>query len=148
MQSSDEKDRRIIELENENRGLQEKVDLLEHNVEVLTQAVLQAAKQRFGASSEKTPQINGQCFLFGELIDKTADETETNVINIKEHKRPVRTKGDRENLIKALPHEVVECVLNAEEAMCKICGSELKIIGKKKVRSEMEYIPAKLIIKK
>jgi len=147
MQSSDEKDRRIIELENENRGLQEKVDLLEHNVEVLTQAVLQAAKQRFGASSEKTPQINGQCFLFGELIDKTADETETNVINIKEHKRPVRTKGDRENLIKALPHEVVECVLNAEEAMCKICGSELKIIGKKKVRSEMEYIPAKLIMK-
>ncbi|HEY8888732.1 MAG TPA: IS66 family transposase, partial [Clostridium sp.] len=61
--------------------------------------------------------------------------------------RPVRTKGDRENLIKSLPHEVIECVLNAEEAMCKICGSELNIIGKKKVRSEMEYIPAKLIMK-
>lgn len=114
---------------------------------VLTQAVLQAAKQRFGASSEKTPHINGQCFLFGELIDEIADKNETNVINIKEHKRPVRTKGDRENLIKALPHEVIECVLNAEEAICKICGSELKIIGKKKVRSEMEYIPAKLVMK-
>jgi len=147
MQSLDEKNQRIKELENENIKLQEKVDLLEHNVEVLTQAVLQAAKQRFGASSEKTPQINGQCFLFGELIDETADKNETNVINIKEHKRPVRTKGDREKLIKALPHEVIECVLNAEEAMCKICGNELNIIGKKKVRSEMEYIPAKLIMK-
>jgi transposase len=147
MQSSDEKDQRIRQLENQNRTLQEKVYLLEHNVEVLTQAVLHAAKQRFGASSEKTPQVYGQCFLFGELIDEITDETENNVINIKEHKRPVRKKGDREKLIKALPHEVVECVLNAEETICKICGSELEIIGKKKVRSEMEYIPAKLIMK-
>ncbi|AWI03559.1 IS66 family transposase [Clostridium drakei] len=147
MQYLDEKNQRIKELENENRKLQEKVQSLEHNVEVLTQAVLYAAKQRFGASSEKTPQVYGQCFLFGELIDEILDEDENKVINIKEHKRPVRKKGDRENLIKSLPHEVVECVLNDEEAVCKICGSELEIIGKKKVRSEMEYIPAKLIIK-
>ena len=40
MQSSDEKDQRIKELENENRILQEKVKSLEHNVEILTQAVL------------------------------------------------------------------------------------------------------------
>lgn len=146
MQYSDEKDQRIKELENENRRLLEKVQSLEHNVEILTQAVLHAAKQRFGASSEKTPQIYGQCVLFDELIDGISDETENKVINIKEHKRPVRKKGDRENLIKSLPHEVVECVLG-EEAVCEICGSELKIIGKKKVRSEMEYVPAKLIIK-
>ncbi|MCB2361319.1 IS66 family transposase, partial [Clostridium estertheticum] len=82
-----------------------------------------------------------------ELIDGILDETENKVINIKEHKRPIRTKGDREKLIKALPHEVIECILNAEESMCGICGSELDIIGKKKVRSEMEYIPAKLIMK-
>lgn len=147
MQPSDEKDQRIKELENENRMLQEKVKSLEHNVEILTQAVLHASKQRFGASTEKTPQIYGQCFFFGELIDEIPDETENKVINIKEHKRPVRKKGDREKLIKALPHELVECVLNDEEAVCKVCGSELEIIGKKKVRSEIEYIPAKLIIK-
>jgi len=145
MQSLDEKIIRINELENENRKLQEKVEMLEHNVELLTQAVLHASKQRFGASSEKTPPIEGQCFLFGEIIDEIPNETK--VINIKEHKRPVRKKGDRENLIKRLPREIVECILEAEEAVCKICGSELKIIGKKKVRSEMEYIPAKLIIK-
>ncbi|MDT3387381.1 MAG: transposase, partial [Bacteroidota bacterium] len=147
MQYSDEKDQRIKELENENRKLQEKVKSLEHNVEILTQAVLHASKQRFGASTEKTPQIYGQCFFFGELIDEIPDESENKVINIKEHKRPVRKKGDREKLIKALPHEIVECVLNDEEAVCKVCGSELEIIGKKKVRSEIEYIPAKLIIK-
>ena len=64
-------------------------------------------------------------------IDEIPNESK--VINIKEHKRPVRKKGDRENLIKRLPHEIVECILEAEEAVCKICGSELKIIGKKTV---------------
>ncbi|MFT8349325.1 hypothetical protein [Clostridium saccharoperbutylacetonicum] len=49
MQSLDQKDLRIKELENENKKLQEKVNILEHNVELLTQAVLHAAKQRFGA---------------------------------------------------------------------------------------------------
>ena len=144
MQFLDQKDLRIKELENENKKLQEKVNKLEHNVELLTQAVLHASKQRFGASSEKTPKIDGQCSLFGEIIDEISDETK--VINIKEHKRPVRKKGDREKLIKALPHEVVECVLNAEEAVCKICGSDLKVIGKKKVRSEMEYIPFRILL--
>ncbi|MEG1256994.1 transposase [Clostridium sp.] len=109
--------------------------------------MLQSSKQRFGASSEKTPQVNGQCFLFGELIDGESNESENKVIEIKEHKRPVRKKGDREKLIKSLPHEIVECVLAVDEAVCKICNSELKIIGKKKVRSEIEYIPAKLIMK-
>nr|WP_238475806.1 IS66 family transposase [Clostridium manihotivorum] len=119
--------------------------MLEHDVELLTQAVLHASKQRFGASSEKTPQIEGQYSFLDEIIDPIIDEAK--VINIKEHKRPVRKKGDREKLIKSLPHEIVECVINEEEAVCKICGSYLKVIGKKKVRSEMEYIPAKLIIK-
>ncbi|MEQ8156743.1 MAG: transposase [Clostridiaceae bacterium] len=147
MQSSDEKDQRIRQLESENRKLQEKVNQLEHNVEVLTQAVLHASKQRFGASSEKTPKIEGQCFLFDESFDPNIEQSEGKVINIKEHKRPVRKKGDREKLIKMLPHEVVECVLNDKDAVCGACGSDLKVIGKKKVRSEMEYIPAKLIIK-
>lgn len=145
MQFLDEKDLQIKQLENENKELLEKVKKLEHNVEVLTQAVLHAAKQRFGASSEKTPKIDGQCSLLDETINDTSEEMK--VINIKEHKRPVRKKGDREHLIKELPHETVECVLNDEDAVCKICGSDLKVIGKKKVRSEIEYIPAKLVVK-
>lgn len=140
MQSFDEKDKRIQQLENENKRLYEKVTQLEHNNEVLTQAVLHAAKQRFGASSEKTPQVDGQCFLFDEEIGAS-------VINIKEHKRPVRKKGDRKKLTVGLLHETVECVLNPEEAVCEACGNELKVIGKNYVRSEMEYVPAKLIMK-
>ena len=64
--------------------------MLENNVEILTQAVLHSAKQRFGASSEKTPKIDGQCSLLDETFNDITDETK--VINIKEHKRPVRKK--------------------------------------------------------
>ena len=147
MQCLDEKDQRIKQLENENKKLLEKIKLLEHNVKILTQAVFHASKQRFGASSEKTPQIDGQYSIFGELVNEDITESEDKVINIREHKRPIRKKGDREKLIKALPHDVVECALNSNEAICKICGSKLEIIGKKKIRSEMEFVPAKLIIK-
>ena len=81
MQFLDKKDLRIKELENENKKLQEKVNMLEHNVELLTQAVLHASKQRFGASSEKTPKADGQCSLFGETYDEILDESK--IINIK-----------------------------------------------------------------
>ena len=147
MQSANEKDQRIKQLENENKNLQEMVKRLERNVEALTQAVLHASKQRFGRSSEKTPQTEGQCSIFGEVITDNITLTGATVIDIKAHKRPVRKKGDREKLTKELPREIVECVLNLEEAACGTCGSELEVIGKKTVRSEMEYIPAKLVMK-
>lgn len=79
-----EKNQRIKELENKNKKLQEKVHSLEHNVEVLAQAVLHAA-----ASSKKMAQIYGQCLLFAELIYENQDEAENKVINIKEHKKTV-----------------------------------------------------------
>lgn len=147
MQSIDAKDQRIKQLENENKKLQEKINRLEHNVEALTQAVLQASKQRFGASSEKTPPNAEQFSLFDEEDADNLPLAYAPVIHIKAHQRPVRKKGDREKLTQQLARETVECVLNPEESACGICGSELKIIGKKKVRSEMEYIPAKLVMK-
>lgn len=140
MQTVDEKDQRIKQLEHENKKLQEEVNRLEHNVEALTQAILQASKQRFGASSEKTPPNADQFSLFDEEDADNLPLPYAPVIPIKAHQRPIRQKGDREKLIQQLARETVECVLNPEESVCGICGNELKIIGKKKVRSEMVYI--------
>ena len=131
MQFSDAKDLKIKQLQNENLQLHKQIEELEHNVEILTQAVLHAAKQRFGASSEKAPKIDGQCSFLDEASDEISEDVK--VIKIKEHKRPVRKKGDREKLIKSLPHETIECILESDDKICKICGSELKIIGKKKM---------------
>jgi transposase len=147
MQSAEEKDQRIKDLESENKKLLVTVDKLEHTVEALTQAVLHGAKKQFGASSEKTPVTNGQASLFGDNDGENRPLPYAPVIHIKEHKRPLRKKGDREKRIEGLARETVECVLNPEETACGVCGSDLKVIGKKKVRSEMEYIPAKLVMK-
>jgi transposase len=147
MQSADEKYLRIKQLEDEKKEMLEKIRQLEHNVEVLTQAVLHAAKKKFGVSSEKTPQTEWQLSIFGEECSNDLNLVDTRVINIKEHKRPIRKKGDVKKLTAGLTRETIECVLNPEEAFCHICNSEMKVIGKKKVRSEMEYIPAKLVMK-
>jgi transposase len=147
MQSIDPKDQRIQQLENETKTQQETIKKLEQTIEALTQAVLHASKKRFGASSEKNKRPEGQYTIWGEVATNETNTDVTAVIHIKEHKRPVRKKGDREKLTAALPRETVECVLNPEDAFCGACDSKLKVIGKKKVRSEMEYIPAKLVMK-
>ncbi len=51
-------------LRKNNELKQKRIEILEHNVEALTQALLQAAKQRFGASREKAPYGDGQLYFF------------------------------------------------------------------------------------
>jgi len=129
-------------LREENEIKQKRIEILEHNVEALTQALLQAAKQRFGASSEKTPYGDGQMYLFeGEKELPLEEKVETHTV--KAHARLKRKSGDQARLIADIPREVVECVLNAEE-VCDVCSSPLQVIGKKTVRTELEYIPAKI----
>lgn len=43
---------------------------------------------------------------------------ETPVIHLKERKKPLRKKGDREKLTANLTRETIECILNLEEALC------------------------------
>ena len=60
-------------------------------------------KNKFGVSSEKHLKHNGSVH-FGEEYPNDLNLIDTRVINIKEHKRPVRKKGDREKLTAELPH--------------------------------------------
>lgn len=49
-------------------------------------------------------------------------------------------------MLEALPKEMEEYIIN-EEDTCSKCGSPLEVVGKDVVRTEVEYIPAKLIVK-
>lgn len=137
-----ESEKKLLE---ENEKQQKKIELLERNVEALTQALLQISKQQYGASSEKTPQYCGQLYIFeetDEFFEADIDalpERQT----VRAHKRLKRKAGDKQRLIADIPHEVVECVIDQDEG-CEVCGSELKVIGKKNVRTEVEYIPARV----
>lgn len=139
----DDKDTYIFDLENKIRCLNNKVTVLEETLGLMR-------KQKFGASSEKTPKadtnVDGQMFLFNEAEAEANDkEAEPIVKKVKGYLREnARTK--REEIIKDLPIQEMLCDIPVGEQYCSQCGEHLKPIGKNFVREELEYIPAKLQI--
>jgi len=49
-------------------------------------------------------------------------------------------------MLDVLPKEIEEYIVDPEEN-CSVCGSALKIVGKKLIRTEVEFVPAKLKVK-
>ena len=134
------KDAYIEHLENTIKDLQ-------NQVSNLTEMVMLLRKEKFGASSEKTPkQVEGQLSLFNEA-ELEADDSISEPItkDVKGYKR-IHSKTKREELIKDLPIREILCESAPEEQICPGCHSELKPLGKETVREELEYIPAKLQI--
>ncbi|MGB8451619.1 MAG: IS66 family transposase zinc-finger binding domain-containing protein [Anaerocolumna sp.] len=68
-------------------------------------------------------------------------------ITVPSYTRTARQPGVRDEMLAGLPKEIEEFIINPEET-CSICGGELKIISKKLVRTEVEFIPAKLKVNK
>lgn len=122
---------RITVLEEENQRLHQQVDYLR--------------KHLFGQKSEKTSVIfNGQINLFDEAeqeAKKSAPEPEAQTV--KEHKRK-KYVGQREELLKNLPHEERLFTLPEEERICKKCTGALVSMGKEVVRTEVQFIPAQV----
>ncbi|MDF2614067.1 MAG: transposase [Clostridia bacterium] len=58
--------------------------------------------------------------------------------------RKKKFKGQREELLKDLPREKRFCTLVEEDRFCERCNSELHSIGEEFVRTEIEFIPAKV----
>ncbi len=49
-------------------------------------------------------------------------------------------------MLASLPKEIIEYVIPSDDN-CPKCGNDLKVIGKEHVRTEVKFIPAKLLIK-
>lgn len=134
----------LLELREVVKEQKQQIDSLQVKVENLTQAVLHAQKKMFGSSSEKT-QMEGQVSLFNEAEDEAdsgAEEPTPQSIIVSVHKRVPRKLGSKEEVIKDLPRETVECILEGEDTLCPYCAAEMIPIGKSVVRTEVEFIPA------
>lgn len=123
---------RIKELENQNRILQEKVAYLTHKL--------------FGSSSEQTSSlgIEGQMSIFDEAeasVDPKAAEPDMK--DVASYRR-LKFNGQREELLKDIPHEKKLCTLAEEDRFCENCNTPLQSIGEEFVRTEIEFIPAKV----
>ena len=62
------------------------------------------------------------------------------------YKRTARQPGVRAEMLAGLPEEIEEYIIPPEEK-CSTCGGEMKVIGKRVVRTEVEFRPAKVIVK-
>ena len=137
------------ELEASRRIIAERDEKIrKQNIQIdnMIQALLHARKKLFGPSTETT-QMDGQLSLF-ESVQELAEQ-----LNLSKEKRTVkpytrvsRKPGVRQEMLAGLPQDVEEYVIPADE-ICSVCGAKMKAAGKRIVRTEVEFRPAKLIVK-
>lgn len=136
-----------LEIEKQQGKLAEKDELIRRKdiqIENMMQALLHARKKMFGPSTESTPDTPGQMHLF-ETTEELAGQLskEKKKITVESHTRTPRQPGVRAEMLAGIPHDIDEYVINPEET-CSVCGAPLKIIGKEIVRTEVEFVPARV----
>lgn len=116
-------------------------------IENMIQALLHARKKLFGPSTEVSKHVDGQLSLF-DTAQKLAEELakEQKKITVPAHTRKARQPGVRAEMLSGLAQEIEEYII-PETDTCSKCGSKLEIVGKRIVRTEVEFIPAKLKVK-
>lgn len=142
----EEKDHLIAVQQEKLSRQEEQIKKQQIQIENMIQALLHARKKIFGSSSEKT-QVEGQMHLFmteQELAVELLKQQKE--ISVKAHKKTPRKSGVREEMLSGLKKEVVEYLIPREE-VCPKCGDNLTLIGKEVIRTEVEFVPAKLLVK-
>ena len=108
----------------------------------------------FGKKREVLSEVDNQIAMFndekGSEDDLKAQEAEkTEEITVyRKKKNKSRKAGIKKSYLKDVQVINEEYDLPEEEKACPECGSDLKFVAKKIVRQEIEYEPAKLIIKR
>lgn len=124
-------EKRIDELELENKKLHETVEYL--------------TRKLFGRSTEKTSSLSlGQMSLFDEAeteADPMAPEPDLKEVQSYRRKK---FKGQRMELLKDIPHDKRLCTLDEQDCFCEACNTTLVSVGEEFVRTEIEFIPAKV----
>lgn len=138
------------ELENKNKIIEKQdAKIRKQNIQIdnMIQALLHARKKLFGPSTEVSKQVDGQLSLF-ESTQELAEQLNLSKtkIAVKPHERKPRQPGIRQEMLAGLPEEIEEYVIPTDET-CGICGGKMKVISKKLVRTEVEYRPAKIVVK-
>lgn len=123
----------------------EKLENLVHN---LNEMLTKSRKMMFGKSSEQYKNLpcGEQISFFNEAEEETnshAEEPKPETLVSAHTRKPKSTKAE---LTENLPHKEVVVDLKDDEKNCKICNSELVCIGKEKLRSELNIVPAQVFV--
>lgn len=133
------------ELEEYAMNASVEIDVLKKKVEQYEAQLRLMAQKKYGSSSEKTKVDENQLSIFNEA-EETAqmDQPEPKMDQVK-RPRKKKSKGAKEAKVKDVPKETTEYTLQGEDALCPVCGSPMGVMAKK-VRKEIEIIPAKVAV--
>ena len=117
--------------------------------QMLKAQVAQLQKMVYGSRTEKTKRIlpetaDGQLNLFNEAEVEAKRNAPEPCIEVPAHQRRKKQKDHTAELLAKFPHEERLITLPEEERVCKRCGTALTSMGKEKIRTEIEFIPAKV----
>ena len=123
------------------------IDKQNIQIENMIQALLHARKKLFGPSTEVSVQTEGQMSLFESVQELAKDlGLEQKKITVRPYTRTARQPGVRAEMLAGLPQEIEEYIIPTDEK-CSVCSGKLVTVGKKLVRAEVEFVPAKLVVK-
>jgi transposase len=126
-------EKRIAELELENKRLHDSVDYL--------------TRKLFGRSSEKTSVLAlGQMslFIFNEAETEADPKATEPELKEAQHYWVKKYKGQRKDSLKNIPHVKRLCTMEEMDRFCEKCNTELVPVGEEFVRTKVEFIPAEV----
>jgi len=142
----------VAELEAKNAFLEEKVATqdkalaeMSAQLEYLKEQFRLNQHKRFGRSSEKVDP--NQLSIFNEAEVEAKPEAPEPVLEEVITYRRRKQQGQREEMLKDLPVEVIEYHLPLEEQVCSCCGEDLHEMSTE-VRQELKIVPAKVSVVK
>ena len=143
-----ERDQQLQAQQQQIQEQQQEISELKQKVTMLEQAVALERKRSFGRKSEQSEPVE-QMSLFNEAEQEASAksvEPQLTETPVKAHIRKKKFQGQKEQLLSTVPHEEQLHTLPEEERVCAACGAPLSSMGKELIRTEIQFIPAKLRI--
>ena len=135
-------------LKDENVALKKSNEKLTISLSNLNEQIIKRNKMLFGKKSEKTKHYyEGQLSFFNEAeleYNKGAKEPTPETIHVEAHER--KAKSTKEEILKNIERRDMLIELDESERKCKTCGTELTMIGKEFLRSEVHIVPEQVYI--
>ena len=107
------------------KDLEQQILLLKEQVDFLT-------RKLYGTKSEKTSSlsIEGQMSLFDEIENNAdPDAKEPDLVAVEKYLRKKKYAGQKEDLVKNIPHNKVLHTIDESDRTCERCGSTMVRVG-------------------
>ena len=140
-----------VEYEEKNARLEaqeKRIASLEHQVDLLMEAIRLAKQKKYGSSSEHITDdgMEQLSLLFNEAEVYVQEEQEqSEAVPVAAHKRRKKHEYTMDEVPEGLPTEVIEHRLEGEDLVCPACGNEMREIGKEVV-NKLKIKPAEVIV--